>query len=267
MFKKIAMAATGLCLVLGLFFGRDAASYVGTSVGWVKAAVKDSVPPEFELERARGLVRNLVPEIRKNMHVIAQEEVEVARLEREIAATEEGLVKDKADVTRLSGDLKLQQVSYNYGGRNYSQDQVKRDLKARFDRFRTKEETLASLREIHEARVKSLQAAQQKLAGMQTEKRKLEVDLENLAARLKMVEAAQTTCDYKFDDSQLSRAKELVADLRTRLEVAQKLVDADGADIGEIPLDETTPEDIVAQVDDYFAGNQQVAQATAEVTE
>ncbi|MDZ4784094.1 MAG: hypothetical protein SGJ19_27920 [Planctomycetia bacterium] len=263
MCKKIVMAATGLCLVLGLFFGRDAASYVGTSVGWVKTAVKDNVPPEFELERARGLVRSLVPEIRKNMHVIAQEEVEVARLEREIAATEEGLVKDKSDVTRLSGDLKLQQVSYNYGGRNFSQDQVKRDLKARFVRYQTKEDTLASLREIHEARLKSLQAAQQKLAGMQSEKRELEVKLENVAAKLKMVEAAQTTCDYRFDDSQLSRAKELVSDLQTRLDVAQKLVDADGADLGEIPLDEAMTEDIVAQVDEYFSGNadQKVAHA------
>ncbi len=269
MCKKIAMAATGLCLVLGLFFGRDAASYVGTSVGWVKTAVKDSVPPEFELERARRMVRDLVPDIRKNMHVIAQEEVEVARLEREIAATEEAVVKDRSEVARLNADLKTQQVSFNYGGRAYSQDQVKRDLKARFVRFKTKEETLASLREIHEARLNSLQAAQQKLAGMQSEKRQLEVELQNLAARLKMVEAAQTTCDYKFDDSRLSRAKELVSELRTRLEVAQRMVDADGKNLGEIPLDETSPEDIVAEVDEYFSGNaeQKVAQVTAEVSE
>ena len=49
MCKKIVMAATGLCLVLGLFFGRDAASYVGTSVGWVKTAVKDNVPPRARM--------------------------------------------------------------------------------------------------------------------------------------------------------------------------------------------------------------------------
>lgn len=269
MCKKIAMAATGLALVLGLFFGRDAASYVGTSVGWVKDSVKEAVPPEFELERARRMVKDLVPDIRKNMHVIAQEEVEVARLEREITATEEALVKDKADVTRLSSDLKAQPVSFNYGGRTYSEDQVKRDLKARFDRFKTKEATLESLREIHEARIASLQAAQNKLAGMQTAKRQLEVDLQNLEAKLKMVEAAQTTCDYNFDDSRLSRAKELVSDLRTRLEVAQRMVDADGKELGEIPLDETVTGDIVAEVDEYFAGGNEtkVATVTAEVTE
>lgn len=269
MCKKIAMAATGLCLVLGLFFGRDAASYVGTSVGWVKDSVKDAVPPEFELERARRMVKDLVPDIRRNMHVIAQEEVEVARLEREIAATEEGLVRDKSDITRLSGDLKTQPVSFNYGGRTYSEDQVKRDLKARFDRFRTKEATLESLRDIHEARVTSLQAAQNKLVNMQTQKRQLEVQLEELDAKLKMVEAAQTTCDYNFDDSRLSRCKELVSDLRTRLDVAQKLVDADAKSLSEIPLDEPVTGDIVAEVDEYFSGGDErkIAHVTAEVTE
>ena len=115
----------------------------------------------------------------------------------------------------------------------------------------------------------SLQAAQNKLAGMQTAKRQLEVDLQNLEAKLKMVEAAQTTCDYNFDDSRLSRAKELVSDLRTRLEVAQRMVDADGKELGEIPLDETVTGDIVAEVDEYFAGGNEtkVATVTAEVTE
>ena len=53
-------------------------------------------------------------------------------------------------------------------------------------------------------------------------KRKLEVDVEHLEARLKMVEAAQTTSDYAFDDSRLSRVKELITDLRTRLDVAER---------------------------------------------
>ena len=48
-------------------------------------------------------------------------------------------------------------------------------------------------------------------------KRQLEVDIENLEARKKMVEVAQTTSNYQFDDSQLGQVKELVTDLRTRL--------------------------------------------------
>ena len=111
---------------------------------------------------------------------------------------------------------------------------------------------MASLKEMQSARQRSLEAARQKLEGMLATKRQLEVDVEHLEARLKMVEAAQTTSDYKFDDSQLSRAKELVTDLRTRLEVAEKLVNAEGSFRDEIPLDQPAPENIVDQVTEYF---------------
>ena len=43
------------------------------------------MPIEFQIERARDMIKDLVPEIRKNMHVIAKEEVEVKRLDEQIA--------------------------------------------------------------------------------------------------------------------------------------------------------------------------------------
>ena len=73
---------------------------------------------------------------------------------------------------------------------------MKCDLANRFDRFKTSDATLASLREIQTARQKSLDAARQKLDGMLAAKRQLEVDVENLEARLKMVEVAQTASNY-----------------------------------------------------------------------
>ena len=53
-------------------------SYIRTSAGYVTDAVQDAVPIEFQVDRARGMIQDLVPEVRKNMHVIAKEEVEVA---------------------------------------------------------------------------------------------------------------------------------------------------------------------------------------------
>ena len=129
---------------------------------------------------------------------------------------------------------------------------MKTDLANRFARFKTSDATLASLKEIHTAREKSLEAARQKLEGMLAAKRQLEVDIENLEARQKMVEVAQTTSNYQFDDSQLGQVKELVTDLRTRLQVAEKLVNAENKLGEEIPLDATTPANIVDQVTDYF---------------
>ncbi len=252
MIKKV-IVGTGIVLVLAVvFFGWDVVSYVRTSAGYVSEAVHDSVPMEFQIDRARGMIKDLIPEVRKNLHVIAKEQVEVERLEKQIAEAEVKLAKAKEDIQRLRDDLKAGKEVFAYAGRTYTKGAVQTDLFNRFERYKTGEATLASLREIHDARQKSLDAARKKLEGMLAEKRKLEVDVENIEARLKMVAAAQTTSDYNFDDSRLSRVKELVSDLRTRLSVTEKLVDAEGHFQGQIPLDEPVPEDIVEQVTEYL---------------
>ncbi|MEX0710927.1 MAG: hypothetical protein WD278_01170 [Pirellulales bacterium] len=256
MIKKLVIGGVAAGLIGAVVFGREAASYFGTPAGWVKDSVKDSVPIDFEIDRARRMVRDLVPDIRKNMHVIAKEEVEVGRLEKQISDAEERLAKDRSELMRLKDDLSTGQNVFHYAGRRYSSDQVKIDLSNRFERFKTNDATVASLRDMHNARQRSLEAARQKLENMLAVKRQLEVDVEHLEARLKMVEAAQTTSDYRFDDSQLSRAKELIGNLRTRLEVAEKLVNAEGYFHDEIPLSEPAADNIVEEVADYFSGDQ-----------
>lgn len=267
MVKRLILGGAGAGLVCLVLFGREALSYVGTTAGWFKDSVKNSIPVEFEIDRARRMVKDLVPDIRKNMHVIAQEEVEVERLNKQISTAESRLEKDRTDLMRLKADISSGKDVFQYAGRTYSAGQVKIDLANRFERYKTHDATLASLKEMQQARQRSLEAARQKLENMLAAKKQLEVDVEHLEARLKMVEAAQTTSDYKFDDSQLSRAKELVTDLRTRLDVAEKLVNSEGYLRDEIPLAEPAPENIVDEVTEYFSGNcSQVAELSVDAS-
>lgn len=252
MIRKLIFTVGGLGLLSIFLFGRNARSYMGTAAGWARDGVKDSVPVEFEIDRARNMVKELVPDIRKNMHIIAKEEVEVERLKGQIAASEQKLTKDRTELMKLRTDAESGKDVFRYAGRTYTANQVKIDLTNRFERFKTSDATLASLREIHDARTKSLDAARQKLEGMLAAKRKLEVDVENLDARLKMVEVAQTTSHCSFDDSQLGRVKELVSDLRTRLQVAEKVVSVEGTFNDQIPLDTPASENIVDEVAEYF---------------
>jgi hypothetical protein len=253
MIKKSLIAAGGLGLLMVLFFGWDAASYVRTSFGWVKDSVKSQVPIQFEIERARRMVKNLVPDIRKNMHVIAQEEVEIERLDKQIAKTTATMEKDRSEIMKLKSDLNTAQPVYQYAGRSYTVQQVKVDLSNRFERYKTHDATLASLREIQGARRKSLDAARQKLDGMIVAKRQLEVDVENLDAKFKAVEVAQTSCPFNVDDSELGRVKDLIAEVRTRLTVAERLVNAEGDANAEIPLDGPQADTIVEQITEYFS--------------
>ena len=77
---------SGLAAVGFLLFGRHLSSYVRTSISLVTDSVKQAVPLDFEINRARNEVKNIMPEIRKNMQTIAKEEVEVDRLQQEIGA-------------------------------------------------------------------------------------------------------------------------------------------------------------------------------------
>jgi phage shock protein A len=266
MIKKTLIATAAILLAGVIVFGRNAVGYIRTSWGYVHDSVQNSVPVGFEIDHARQMIQDLVPEVRKNMHVIAKEEVEVQRLEEQIANSEARLAKEKEQVMRLKNDLATAKATYRYGDRNYTAAEVRTDLANRFDRFKTGEATLGSLKQVRDARVKSLAAARQKLEGMLAQKRQLLVEIENIEAHHQMIAAAQATSNYQFDDSHLGRAKELVQSLKTRLDVDDKILNAENQMQGEIPLDKASEQNIVEQVGDYFGEKKADAKAVA-VTE
>jgi hypothetical protein len=252
MIKKALLAATGLGVAMVVLFGRDAASYVGTTYHRMTDSVQEAVPVEFQIDRAWQMVRDLEPEIRNSMHVIAKEEVALEQLNQQIDASEEKTAKDKEGILRLQADLGKNKGVYRYASRSYSADEVRQDLSRRFSRFKVADDTLSSLKQMRDARQNNLDAAQEKLAALVNARRKMEVEVHNLEAKRKLVEVAQASSEIIFDDSQLARAKELITDIRTRLDVAAKLANADVNVEVEIPLDEATPSDITDQVADYF---------------
>ena len=69
-----------------------------------------------------------------------------------------------------------------------------------------------------------------------------------------------------LDDSQLARARKLIGDLNKQLDVAQKMLDADGKFTGLIPVDTAAqvPEDLSNQIDDYFGKGAKPAPTTTE---
>jgi chromosome segregation ATPase len=252
MIRKLIYAGVGLTALAGVVYGTSLFSYIRTSAGYVKDGVADTIPVEFQINRARGLIQDLAPEVKKNMQVIAKEEVEVQRLDEQIAQNETRLAKEKEQILKLKTDLAEGKDAYSYGGRNYTAADVRQDLANRFERFKTGEATLASLKQIRNARDKSLVASRQKLEGMLAAKRQLLVEVENLEARSQMIAAAKTTSDYQFDNSRLGNVKELIASLKTRMEVDEKLVNVEVNFHDEIPLDKAAPANIEQQVTDYF---------------
>jgi hypothetical protein len=127
-----------------------------------------------------------------------------------------------------------------------------------------KEATLNKLTQVLAARDRGLEAGREKLKAMQAAKSQLQVDVANVEARLEMVKVAQSTSEFNFDDSRLSRTKELVRDISCRIDVAEKLVNANTANIGQINLDEDEAGvDITAQITAYFENSKEADASVA----
>ena len=267
MLKKILLGA-GIAVGLGTFvFGREAASYLRAGCRNVQNAVKAEVPVEFEIERARTLVDQLVPDIRQCMHVIAEQQVDIEHLTTALTRKDAELSKQKDSILTLRGDLGSGKSIFTYASRKYSTNDVKRDLATRFERFKAAEEILAADRQILTAREQTLVSNRDKLDGLMQAKKELEVKLEQLQARLHTVRAAEAVSHLAIDDSNLSHARKLIEDLNKQLDVKQRVLDAEVKFIGLIPVEKaepTAPANLAEQIDAYFSTDK--AADAAEVT-
>jgi chromosome segregation ATPase len=254
MLKKSLLVGGAVVLLLGLFFGRDACSYLTTSSRWVKDSVTNNVPIEFQINRARDMIKSLDPEIRQNMHLIAKEEVEIDKLAKQVEEQESALAKSRDEILRLKNDLETGDSAFYYASHRYTAEQVKSDLEGRFERYKVNEATLDKNGKILAIRQQKLDAARQRLEEMLSAKRELEVQVENLEAENEMLKVAKTASDFNFDDSRLARTKELIEDIRTRIEVDSKLMNEVEHVSGEIQLEEESDDtaDITDRVSQYF---------------
>jgi hypothetical protein len=253
------LVATAAIVAVGGFVlcGRNFSSYVRT--GWADAtdAVRSAVPVDFEIRRARGMLADLAPEVHKNMLAIAEEEVGLERLDKEIAQHEARQQKERAEISRMKDDLASGKGKIRYAGREYTVDEVKTDLGRRFARVQTNDETVANLRKMHASRTRSLAAARDKLNGMLAAKRQLELEVEQLDSRQKLVEAAGASSKLCLDDGSLSRTRQLIQDVEARLTVTERLYAAEGQATSEIEVGGVDENNIVEQVTAYLEAHEQ----------
>src|SRR5207237_9978741 len=149
---NVILAGSAALVLVGLLFGREGYSHIKTSLGWVRQSVRESVPVEFEISRARQMIKDLDPEIHRNMHLIAKEEVEVKHLRDQLTDADKQLAKNRSDIERLTRDLKNGDRHFVYCGKSYNSKQVENDLSRRFKQYKVKEATLGKLTQVLAAR-------------------------------------------------------------------------------------------------------------------
>ena len=251
--KKGLFLIVCLMAVGAFFFGKDVFSYIKTSGKWVKTSIKDSVPVEFELRRAKDLLEEIIPEMHANIGIIASEEVEVAALKNEISENEKSITDQWGSVVQLRDYLKTDDKAFNLRGKQYSRQQVKDDLSWRFDRFKESEMVLASKKKLLETRQAALLSSMDLLERTKGRKRLLASKIENLETQHRLLQASAVESGISVDNSKLAKTEKLINDVKKRLTVAERVLAHESLFVETIPFEEVTETELTGEIDKYFS--------------
>jgi len=256
MMRCVKFGAGGLLVFfLGAFFlfGSELTSMVQTSARSLQRSARQSVPVEFELQRAKDKVNEILPDLQSQVRMIAEEEVAIAALTKEVQQDENRLLAQEAKLADLRDEMRTTQVSFNVNSRNLDRQQLAEHLKSRFDHFKQGQNSLTSKQRLLDKRKEGLGAALTMLDQMRTRQSELKLKVESLAAQHRLVKASQIQTGTLADNSQLSQADRLLSQLETRLAVAQRVMDY-REDLYDVPAENTVvaETDVLAEFDQYF---------------
>ena len=253
----LALATT--TAVGGLVFGREAASYFCTSWTQVRQSVKGSVPVEFQLQRARDLVGEIVPEMHANIRLIAGQEVEIGKLRDDIAAGERSTSDERVRLAKLRDSLTADTALVSAGGARYSHEEVKEDLSRRFESLKEADMILAGKKRLLENRQKSLEAATAALMKVRSQKAQLEAQVATLEGQHQLLKASATGTALEIDNGKLAQSQRLIGEIKGQLDVAERVLAHEAKFTQPIPVDAVDEKQLVSEIDGYLSKDKAVA--------
>lgn len=265
--KSIVTLALIAVIVAGVVFGKDMVSYLRSSTTSMQRAVKDAIPVEFELQRARDLLEEIIPEMQANIKLIAQEEVEVAALNSDIAQSEKRLDKQEQRVSQLRRKYDTFNAAYASDTTPVDRENLTRQLSQHFDRFKEAQAVLKSKHRLLASRQQSLSAAVQLLERTRTEKTLLAGKIEMLQSQHRLVQAASVGSRIQIDGTKLAQTEKLIGQIKKRLDVAERILAHESRFVDNIAQDEISEEDLLRQVDKYFSPSSEPIKPMLELSD
>jgi len=253
--KAAVLTAGGAVLVGGFVFGRDLLSYASTGAKAVKTAVRDNVPVEFELRRAKDLVEEILPEMQANIRLIAQQEVEIENLRADITRSEKSLAEEKVRLAALRDALNRPTATFTVAGIEYSRDQVKEELARRLELSTEADTVLAGKKRLLDNRTKSLAAAVQALNRTRAQKQTLQAQIAALESQHRLIVASSNNSSLQIDNSKLAQSEKLISQIRERLDVAERVLAHESRFVAPIQVNVIDETELKQKADEFLASS------------
>ena len=249
-------AGTLLAVFLGgfLLFGSDLTSMIRTSASSIRQSAREQVPVEFELDRAKDQINEILPDLQSQVRMIAEEEVAISRLEKEVTSDLAHLDKLERTIASLRGKADTKNVSLKAGALPMDHQQLTKQLQFRFSHFKQAKHSIQSKQRLLEKRRQGLAASLNLLQEMRLRQSELKLKVESLAAQHRLIKASKVESGTLVDGSQLSKADQLLGQIENRLAVAQRVLAYEN-DTMDVAAEEETvdSQSVLAEIDQYFS--------------
>ena len=260
MFRFIKYTTGGvLAVFIGgfLLFGSDLTSMLKTSANSIRQSARQSVPVEFELDRAKDQINDILPDLQSQVRMIAEEEVAISRLEKEVAQEQQRMQKLEQSLSVLRKKVRTNQVSWRVGEANLDRQQFTKHLQSRFSHLKQAKLSTDSKQRLLAKRREGLAAAVTLLEEMRLRQSELELKVESLAAQHRLIKASSIDSGELIDDSHLSQADQLLGEIENRIDVAERMMTYERG-IMDVPIEEDndSAENVLAEIDQYFGPDQ-----------
>lgn len=256
MFKSVILVGLAIFLVAVLLFGPATGNFFRSTFKHVRNEVNNNIPIEFELERAKNMLEEIIPEMTANIQLISQEEVEIAALKSEIESNIKPLAMERSQIESMSNQMNIEKVSYNIGGHKFTRGELAEDLANRFERFKECEMLQQSRAKMLESRQKSLENAIKTLANTRQNKQLLENKIASLESQYRLIQASQVGTGYSIDNTSIARTEKMIDQIKKRLDVAERVLANKGKYLAEptaMSIESSFDEkELLSQIQDYF---------------
>jgi chromosome segregation ATPase len=227
----------------------------GAVTTWGKrlhAKIEKKLSPEFELARIKDQIRELTPDMYKNITKIAEEMVAVEAQRNKVADMDGRLAKQKGEIQALTAAMERGDKTFVFAGTNLTPTKVRSMLKS----YTEGEKALETAKKTLAAREQKLESARQQLVEIKKQKEALEQYVVQFEAEIEALKLEQTRGKFAVDDTRLSEIKDSLEKLRQRVEAKRKEVELTGEFFGNAPKatekTDVTAEDVIAEVKEKF---------------
>jgi chromosome segregation ATPase len=234
----------GVLLVGGFWVVKHTslASYVRVLWAHVRNDVRESVPTQIELDRARIEIAAMDRDISNMLRPIAEHMATIKRLKKDIDGTRARLTEQKSVLLAMTKDLEGDPPTVEYGGEVYTVGRIRGKLQRDFDSYKRTEAALASQEKLLDVKERSLSSAREQLAKMIAKKRDYEIRLAQLCADEEALKVARMGTGLKADDSRAAEIEAIFTQIERRHDVQRSELELTNGPLASdfIPVDPRT---------------------------